>query len=93
LRDPTNQEISLDLFLCAYYTNTPPPGDTNKWLQIPDTSQNGLDVLDTGPNPLADDFRCTATGPITQVRIWGSWLFDQIPPTAAAPCFDVNDLD
>src|SRR5262245_19120412 len=57
--------------------------NTNKWLQIPDTSNNGLDVRDLNPNPLADDFLCTATGPITQVRIWGSWSNNLVPPATS----------
>jgi hypothetical protein len=61
------------------------PYDPNdKWVQPPDTSTNGLDVRATEPKTLADDFLCTATGPITQVQIWGSWLFDLVPTNA---CF------
>jgi hypothetical protein len=56
----------------------------DKWLQIPDTSTNGLDVRATLPKVLADDFLCNYTGPITQITIWGSWLDDQVPPS---PCF------
>jgi hypothetical protein len=57
----------------------------DKWLQIPDASTNGLDVKATDPKILADDFLCHATGPITKVRIWGSWLNDAVPPPP--PCF------
>jgi len=57
--------------------------------QLPDLTPTGLDVLATrdpfftGPNGpvwkvLADDFRCTQTGPITDIHIWGSWLNDQV---------------
>jgi hypothetical protein len=57
--------------------------------QLPDLTPTGLDVLatrdpfTTGPNGpvwkvLADDFRCTQTGPITDIHIWGSWLDDQV---------------
>jgi len=56
-----------------------------KWDQPPDL--NGMDILD-GPywnaaqgmayeKFLADDFRCTQTGPITEVRIRSSYLFDE----------------
>lgn len=73
-------------------TNEIPPPPTNtvadKWLQIPDVSTNGLDVRVTDPKVLADDFRCNATGPITQVRIWTSWRFDQLPPVQ--PCFSLG---
>jgi len=46
--------------------------------QLPDL-QNGLNVLATWPKVIADDFRCTQTGPITGIHIWGSWLDDQFP--------------
>lgn len=65
------------------------PGDGHKmhYPQLPDLTPEGMDVL-AGlafePVPqvkfLADDFRCTSTGPITDVHIWGSWLNDQFPP-------------
>src|SRR5881628_2400901 len=60
------------------------PGDPAKWVQMPDL-QNGMDVLDTfSPilpynKILADDFKCTQTGPITSIHIWGSWLNDRVP--------------
>ncbi len=56
--------------------------------QLPDLSPEGMDVLaslttdPTGTNAmvkvLADDFRCTQSGPITDIHIWGSWLLDQV---------------
>ncbi len=61
------------------------PGDGHKmhWPQMPDLSPTGLDVLDTwnyqGEDTakfLADDFLCTASGPITDIHFWGSWLND-----------------
>jgi PEP-CTERM motif len=52
-------------------------GDPAKWVQPPDLSPQGLDVLATQPKILADDFLCTQTGPITDIHIWGSWLNDQ----------------
>ncbi len=55
-----------------------------KWIQYPDSSTNGYDVLagnpppgPAGPGPaivLADDFRCTQSGPITDIHLWASWL-------------------
>ncbi|MCK4348884.1 MAG: VWA domain-containing protein, partial [Thermoplasmatales archaeon] len=57
------------------------PGVT-KWIRTPDLSPNGLDVDATAPiNPqiLADDFICEMTGPITDIHIWGSWLYDYLP--------------
>ena len=68
-----------------------------KWEQMPDL-QEGMDVLD-GPrsNPgidppvyekyLADDFRCTQTGPITQIDVWSSYLHDDGP--MAPPLFNL----
>ena len=59
----------------------------------------GMDVLATlqdpqfipvpGPPPLwkilADDFRCTETGFINDVHIWGSWLNDRLPQQGVIP--------
>jgi hypothetical protein len=96
-------------------------GDGHKmhWPQLPDLTQTGLDVLDTwnyqgdpaGLEPesakfLADDFRCTATGPITDIHFWGSWLNDEtimepnfilhiypdIPATASPTGYSMPDL-
>jgi hypothetical protein len=50
-----------------------------KWLQPPDLNPTGMDVYDTMPSILADDFLCRRTGPITNVVVWGSWLHDQLP--------------
>ena len=57
-----------------------------KWEQLPDLSFFGLDVDATNdmeeiqpPHILADDFECTMTGPITNIKIWGSWIYDYIP--------------
>ena len=52
--------------------------------QLPDLTDTGLDVDATGDAPytanhLADDFLCTATGPITDIHIWGSFLNDEPP--------------
>jgi hypothetical protein len=65
------------------------PGDPYKmhYPQLPDLTPTGIDVLDTLQPPttgqqwkiLADDFKCTETGPISDVHIWGSWLSDQLP--------------
>jgi len=66
-----------------------------KWLQAPDLSPAGIDVDATmeltvapifPPQILADDFNCIKTGPITNIAIWGSWFYDEMPfggdPTA-----------
>ncbi len=59
------------------------PGQPAKWVQLPDLSQTGIDVLATSPKILADDFSCKTPGPITDVHIWGSWLRDFLPQNAA----------
>src|SRR2546423_5835293 len=54
-----------------------------KWIQYPDRA--GLDVLAAQPPAgaagqpliLASDFRCTQTGPITDIHLWASWLGDK----------------
>ncbi len=53
------------------------PGDPYKmhYPQLPDPT--GWDVNATTVT-LADDFLCTATGPITDIHFWGSWRGDQI---------------
>jgi hypothetical protein len=67
--------------------------------QMPDLSPMGLDVLDgPGGNPmgepiyskyLADDFLCTATGPITGIHIWNSYMDDRRLPEMA-PLFNLT---
>jgi hypothetical protein len=63
-------------------TNTP-PADTNmvKFVQWPKTI-GGYDVYDRTVLFLADDFRCTNTGPITDIHIWCSYSNDEVsnPP-------------
>ncbi len=54
-------------------------GPAYKWLQEPDLSPMGMDVNASMPNLLADDFRCTTTGPLTTITIWGSWFKDYVP--------------
>ena len=62
------------------------PGMPAKYVQPPDLSSMGLDVNATwcGPYPyvkvLADDFPCESRGPITDIHIWGSWLYDRVNP-------------
>src|SRR5439155_5399828 len=54
-----------------------------KWLQLPDTTPTGVDVLATaftGSKNVADDFLCQSNGWITGISVWGSWLFDQVDP-------------
>lgn len=56
-----------------------------KWIQNPDpnpTTSIDVDATQQGLYPaqvLADDFKCTTTGPITDIYVWGSWLYDALP--------------
>jgi hypothetical protein len=57
-----------------------------KWMQKPDLDFTGIDVraqLPSAPPELpvgpADDFLCTVTGLLTEIHVWGSWLYDNIP--------------
>jgi hypothetical protein len=70
------------------------PGDPHKmhYPQLPDLTTSGINVNASWTQPfqpgfpfskiLADDFRCSETGPINDVHIWGSWLNDQMYPGA-----------
>jgi hypothetical protein len=49
-----------------------------KWLQEPDLSETGVDVDNFVL--LADDFRCTQSGPITDFHVWTSFNGDELPP-------------
>lgn len=61
-----------------------PPRDPNVrtfFVQQPDVSTNGLDVLASPHQPgtpeqvvLADDWICRGPGPVTDIHLWGSWL-------------------
>lgn len=50
-----------------------------KWIQRPDLATTGIDVNDTYPYILADDFLCTETGLVTEIWVWASWMNDWIP--------------
>ncbi len=56
-------------------------GDSHKmhWAQLPDKQRTGMDVS-TYWTSLADDFRCTQSGPINEIHFWGSFQNDQLPP-------------
>ncbi len=64
----------------VHATEEPWPDHKMHFPQLPDPE--GWDVVATQgyvSHPgivLADDFRCTKTGPITDVHLWGSWLWD-----------------
>jgi hypothetical protein len=74
-----NQPINLSFKLNT--TNTQPPvcNERNgvKYIQPPNFQ--GLDVWNSGPWVLADDFVCTNTGPVSDIHLWGSWAKDQQP--------------
>ncbi|MGB8226648.1 MAG: hypothetical protein WCE45_07300 [Sedimentisphaerales bacterium] len=76
---------SVDLAF-TIITGEPEPNEepnyptTAKWLQRPDLSENGVDVMATEPLILADDFECNKSTRITEITIWGSWNNDILPP-------------
>jgi hypothetical protein len=55
-------------------------GDAYKihWPQLPDLGSTGADVR-MSLVCLADDFKCTATGPINDIHLWGSFAQDVLP--------------
>jgi len=85
IRNPFGNPDRYDLaFKITTATNTPPPQgcvETNgtKYVQWPNLN-GGLDVWDSGPWVLGDDFVCTNTGPITDLHLWGSWINDRVDP-------------
>ncbi len=71
------------------YTGAAPDGEVEdyrievvpvKWLQRPDVRTTGVDV-DNHFVQLADDFKCTQTGPITDIHLWTSFADNILPPT------------
>jgi len=48
------------------------------WPQLPDFGEFGIDVELTVAT-LADDFKCTATGPINDIHFWASFASDILP--------------
>jgi uncharacterized repeat protein (TIGR01451 family) len=57
-------------------------GHKMHWAQLPDLNPTGMDVnmLQTS---LADDFRCSRSGPITDIHFWGSFADDNLPEGGA----------
>jgi len=74
-----NQSVPCSQKVTVQCCGTPA---TNKWVQWPDITINGLDVKATSPKILADDFLCTNAGPITNIQGWASWLDDGLDPNA-----------
>ncbi len=60
------------------------PGQSYKmhWPQLPDLGATGMDVSFSKAT-LADDFKCTATGPITSIHLWASFAQDILPQGGA----------
>jgi len=56
------------------------PADGHKmhWPQTPDLSNAGMDV-DNYWVPLADDWKCSKSGPVTDIHFWGSFVDDVLP--------------
>ena len=76
----------LDLSFKLTTTNSQPPQccpETNgvKYLQRPNVI-NGIDLNVSQNFTIADDFRCTNSGPVTDIHLWGSWLSDALDPAA-----------
>ncbi|HON90970.1 MAG TPA: GEVED domain-containing protein [Sedimentisphaerales bacterium] len=49
------------------------------WPQLPDLASTGMDI-DLTQVTLADDFKCTQSGPIRDIHLWGSFRNDVLPP-------------
>jgi hypothetical protein len=69
------------------------PGMPAKWVQLPDLSSTGLDVMASEPKVLADDFLCRQPMPITDIHIWGSWRQDLLPVGTAGLPGDPTAVD
>lgn len=54
------------------------PADGHKmhYPQLPDP--NGWDVKVTTPIVLADDWKCSSSGPVNDIHFWGSWKGNQV---------------
>lgn len=53
------------------------------WQQLPDLSTSGLEIFDNSPKVIADNFLCSATGPITDIQLWGGWFNGYLPESAS----------
>ncbi len=93
--DPDGLALDLSFKINTDTNSTPqqpccPDTGKERYVQTPNLL-TGIDVNATfwPPDPplglqwvLADDFPCTNSGPITDIHLWGSWLFDQRDPNA-----------
>jgi hypothetical protein len=77
---------ALAVFVCLALSGTTPVladwsvGEPSKmhYPQLPDP--NGWDVNFTWPNVLADDWRCTESGPVSDIHFWYSFRQDRQAP-------------
>ncbi len=57
-----------------------------KWIQMPDVTENGIDIrfdnFDGTERWLGDDFECNTPGPITDIHLWCSWLYNEATPVS-----------
>ncbi len=58
------------------------------WPQLPDLTPQGLDV--DVSSQLADDFRCTQSGPITDIHLWGGFQRDAAPDQSGGLVFQLS---
>ncbi|MCK4659813.1 MAG: SUMF1/EgtB/PvdO family nonheme iron enzyme [Phycisphaerae bacterium] len=66
---------------------------TTKWVQYPDLTTNAGTVMSDASvykYLVADDFQCTLTGPITDIRVWGAWQNDFLPDGQLYPNGDAG---
>jgi hypothetical protein len=80
-QQPINLAFKLTTPTNAIPTNCCPEINGVKWVQWPDVFA-GFDINASQGQTLADDFGCTTTGPIADIRLWGSWLNDNLDPNA-----------
>ncbi|RZN35678.1 MAG: hypothetical protein EF813_08410 [Methanosarcinales archaeon] len=60
-----------------YYVQYSQPQPNTKWVQLPDLTQNGIDIKVDELHNIADDFECTSQSLLTDVHFWGSWKDDR----------------
>lgn len=56
----------------------PADGYKMHWPQTPDLTSTGMDV-DLAWVSLADDWKCSESGLVTDIHFWGSWVDDEVP--------------
>ena len=85
--DPPTVSIAAEEGPCDWLAGGP---HKMHWPQLPDLSPAGIDVSGMG-TVLADDFMCTASGPISRIHFWGSFADDVLPTRGAdALLFEVS---